>query len=548
MGGAVVTGTGNCVHRLLDAHLEQGRGEAVCVRTERDTVTYRELHRRACRAGNAFAAAGVEQENRVALILPDSVDLLACVLGLWRIGAVPVPLFTGLSADDYARVFADCRPRLAVVAAGRLAEVRAARDSAAAVLAPGPRLPCQVWVAEGEGTGTRPGTEGGVDVGRAAREPSLAARLAAASEDCPPVPTSPDDMAVVQYTSGSTGAPRGVVHLHRGVVAALDGLPARLGLTAADVCFSAPKLSFAFGFGNSLLFPFAVGGSTLLLPRPADAARVWRLVRRCRPTVLFGVPALYAAMLTVAEREPSVGLPGVRLCVSSGEPLAPSLAERWWRRFGLALLNGLGSTECLHIFLAQRPDHPLPGGCGTPVPGYEVELRDARGRVVGPDEPGELWVRGEANAARYWNRQPETTATMVGGWVRTGDQLRRDAHGEYHFLARTDDLVKIGGLKVALPEVEDCLLGHPRVRECAVVGVPDEGGTTRIVAYVRPVDASECVGDAEREAVLRRSLRARLRARLAPYKHPRAFHFVTALPRTSTGKTARRQLREGRPE
>ena len=538
--------TDNCVHRLLDSHLAQGRGDAVCVRTEEGTVTYRELYHRVCRAANAFAAAGVEYENRVALVLPDSVDLLACVLGLLRIGAVPVPLSTALTAADYTRVFVDCRPRLAVVAPSRLADVLAARDATAPTLAPGPPRPRAVWVAPDAGADAAADT--GADVAAADRAAGADAwwadRLADVPDTCPVLPTSPDDMAVIQYTSGSTGTPRGVVHLHRGLLAVLRGLPERLGLTAADVCFSAAKLSFAYGFGNSLLFPFAVGASTLLMPQTADAPRVLRLVRRCRPTVLFGVPALYAGVLTVAEREPTAGLPGVRLCVSAGEPLPPSLAERWRRRFGLDLLNGLGSTECLHIFLAQEPGRTPPGSSGTLVPGYEAELRDEQGRVLGPGEPGELWVRSEANAARYWNRQPETRTTMVGGWIRTGDQLRRDADGVFSYLARTDDVLKVGGMKVAPTEIEDCLLRHPQVRECAVVGVPGRHGTTEIVAYVRPVAGRP--DSPEHEVALRRSLRAHLRGSLAPYKLPRTLHVVDDLPRTTTGKVARQQLRTRR--
>lgn len=518
--GARPDGSGNSVHRFLDIHLERGRGEAVCARTEHESLTYREMYRRACRAANAFAGAGVGYETRVALVMPDTPDYLACVLGLLRLGAVPVPLATQLTADDYARVFADCRPALAVAGPAQLATVRAAADASAVA---GERWPKQLWVAA-EAT-----AEG--------EEPALAAQLATEAEECPIRPTSLDDMAVIQYTSGSTGTPRGVVHLHRGLLALLEGLPERLALTEDDVCLSAAKLSFGYGFGNSFLFPLAAGATSVLLPESSDAARMLRTVARCRPTVVFGVPALYSAMLAVAERGAGVDVESVRLWVSAGEPLPASLAGRWSERFGGEILNGLGSTECLHIFIATEPGVSPPGSSGTVVAGFEAELRDDRGRVLGPEEIGHLWVRSEANAARYWNRHPESVATMVGGWTRTGDQLRRDADGVYWFVARSDDVLKAGGYKVAPTEIEDCLLRHPSVGECAVVGIPGEHATTEIVAYVRPASTA-----AEPEEV-RRELRAHIREQLAAYKRPRTVHVVADLPRTSTGKIARHLLR-----
>ncbi|MBQ1125348.1 benzoate-CoA ligase family protein [Streptomyces sp. B15] len=514
---------GNSVHRFLDDHLAAGHGDAFCALTETERVTYREMHRRSCRAANAFAAAGVGYETRVALALPDSPDQLACVLGLLRLGAVPVPLATQLTPDDYARIFADCRPRLAVVGPGQLAAVRAAPGARELAKATWPE---QVWVATAATEHQGP-------------EPTLDDRLATASDECAVAPVSVDDMAVIQYTSGSTGTPRGVVHLHRGLLAVLDTFPKRLALTRDDVCLSAAKLSFGYGFGNSFLFPLAAGAATLLMPESADAARVLRLVARCRPTVLCAVPALYSAMLTVAERSGDADLTSVRRYVSAGEPLPARLAERWREATGADIVNGLGSTECLHIFIAGEPGATPPGCCGTVVPGFEAELRDEDGQVLGPGEIGQLWVRGEANAARYWNNQPATHATMVGGWVRTGDQLSRDGDGVFTFVARSDDILKVGGLKVAPTEVEDCLLRHPAVAECAVIGLPGEHATTEVVAYVRPHD------DAEAEpTALRKELRHHLRGRLARYKQPRVLHLVDALPRTSTGKISRHALRD----
>ncbi|AXK34862.1 benzoate-CoA ligase family protein [Streptomyces armeniacus] len=522
--GPAVPPDGNSVHRFLDDHLTAGHGDALCAVTEHERVTYREMHARACRAANAFAAAGVGYETRVALVLPDSPDYLACVLGLLRLGAVPVPLSTQLTTDDYARIFSDCRPRLAVVGPAQLAAVRAAPGAAGLAKASWPR---EIWVAADKHTGP---------------EPALGGLLAEAAEECPVAPVSVDDMAVIQYTSGSTGAPRGVVHLHRGLLAVLDTFPVRLGLTRGDLCLSAAKLSFGYGFGNSFLFPLAAGAATLLMPEPAEAARVLRLVAQRRPTVLCAVPALYSAMLTVVERsgtsDADADLSSVRRYVSAGEPLPPSLAERWHALTGVGIVNGLGSTECLHIFIATEPGTTPPGSSGTVVPGFEAELRDEQGRLLGPGETGHLWVRGEANAARYWNDQPATRATMAGGWNRTGDQLSRDADGVFTFVARSDDVLKVGGYKVAPTEIEDCLLRHPAVAECAVVGVPGPHATTEVIAYVRPHDGGH--GD---EDDLRGELRAHVRAGLARFKQPRTLRLVDALPRTSTGKIARHALR-----
>ncbi len=502
-------GPTNAAYHLLDRNLEAGRGASVCVRTFEDEVTYEQMHRASCRSANAFADGGVDWEDRVVLIHPDGPELVAAVLGLLRIGAVPVVLSTQLAAEDHLRIIADCRPRGALVAPEHadVVEKSLARSG----------FPRAAWVG---GPGSR-----------------WATCVAGASEECPLRPTSIDDVGVIQYTSGSTGTPKGVVHLHRGLIALSETFARRLDMGPDDVVFSAAKMSFGYGFGNSLLMPYPVGAATILLGPPSTAPRVLEVVQRLRPTILFAVPTLYAAMLEVADRHPEVDLAGVRACVSAGEPLPAPLAARWAERFGLGIHNGLGSTECLHIFIATDGTGAAGEGMGTVVPGFEARLLDDAGQEVPAGEIGHLWIRGEANGARYWNRHQETRETMVGPWTRTGDLLSRDEHGVYHFVARSDDVLKVEGLKVAPTEIEARLLTHEAVSECAVVGDPNADGVTVLHAYVRLAPgwtpASRLPGE----------LRRHLLAELAAYKCPRSYEFVDELPRTPTGKVSRHRLR-----
>ena len=516
MIGSLATGSANAAAWFLDRHVEEGRAQAVCLVEEEGEKTYGELLELAERAGAAFSEAGVEPENRVVLILPDSTALAAAIWGAIRIGAVPVPVSTAFALDDYLYILADCRPKAVVVAPDHVATVEAARE----------RLPLAptAWVA---------GRDDAPD-GFA----SFDAALASEHGDCPLAPTTLDDMALFQYTSGSTGAPKGVVHLHRGLLALPSTFGARLGLREDDRCFSAAKLSFGYGFGNSILFPFAAGASSVLFPGRADPFAVLEVVERFEPTVFFAVPSLYAALLAVPAVD-EARLASVRVCVSAGEPLSEAIFDRWRERFGLEIVNGLGSTECLHIFISAEAGRIRSAASGTVVPGYDVELRGDDGAPVPDGEVGHVWVRSECNGARYWSNEAETRETMVGHWTRTGDQMWRDDEGYWYFVGRSDDVLKIGGLKVSPMEVETCLLRHESVAQCAVIGVPSEDGVHTVTAYV-------CVAEGfEASTALRRELREHARGLLAAYKVPGRIEFVDELPTTTTGKVARYKLRAG---
>jgi benzoate-CoA ligase family protein len=504
----------------LDRHLDEGRAEHVALVDCTGSTSYQRLYDMTLAMGRTFAQLGVRMEARVLIALPDSPVLVTALWGAMRIGAVPVVVSPLIPLHDHILIVADCRPSVIVVPA-----------ELAAGLAPLLHdLPAGPVVVVAGGHDDIP-----------AGFHALDRLLDEADGECPVAPTVADDMALIQYTSGSTGAPKGVVHLHAALLALPGGFLRRLELDPSDLSFSAAKIAFGYGMGNSVFFPMAVGGRALLYAGRPDAHSVVDLVHRFRPTVFYGVPVLYAALLELSSRL-DMDMSSVRLFVSAGEHLTTTLAKRWLERFGTALINGIGATECLHIFMttAQR-SVPL-GATGLPVDGYEVRLLDDAGKAVPAATVASLWVRGPTNAARYFNRQDATVATMVGPWTRTGDQLFRDESGVFHYFGRSDDVIKVGGLKVAPTEVESVLTSHEAVSQCAVVGEQDDDGVTTVVAYVLPV------AEALPERDLRNSLGRLARDQLAAHKVPRRIEFVTELPTTSTGKLARFRLRQDAAE
>jgi benzoate-CoA ligase len=505
----------NVVAPLVDAHLAQGRGPKAAIRCGEETVTYRDLFERVNRVGNALRTLGVRLEERVAILMPDSPGCVYAFFGAMKIGAVPIPMNTNLLPKDYEYLLNDSRARVLIVHAsllGKVAEVRARL-----------RYLEHLAVAGEVTTGTL----------------SFEQLMAAASPELEPADTSKDDAAFWLYSSGTTGFPKGAVHLHHDMIVEADlYAKAAIGLVESDVSFSIAKLFFAYGLGNGLYFPLRTGGTTVLLPERPLPDTVFGVLERYQPTVFYGVPTAYAALLNTAERSGRTSLGRVRMCVSAGEPLPKPIYEKWLKRFGVEILDGIGSTEILHIFISNRPGRVKPGSTGEVVPGYEARIVSEHGQDLPLGETGTLWIKGDSIAAGYWNKHEATRKTFLGEWINTHDKFRVDADGYYWYAGRTDDMMKVSGLAVWPADVEAILLEHPAVLESGVAGVPDAEGLIKPWAYVVLKKGHEPSDELARE------LQAFVKARAEPHKYPRTIKFVEDLPKTATGKIQRYKLRE----
>ncbi|MBS2017994.1 MAG: benzoate-CoA ligase family protein [Deltaproteobacteria bacterium] len=497
----------NAAADLLDRHLVEGRAERIAYRDDHGTYTYAELARRVDATGRALGRLGIEPEQRVLMVMLDSIDFVATFLGAIKIGVVPVPVSTMLKPTDYAYFLADSRARAVVVSDPLLASVE----------------------------GATPPTLRHVVTTTRLRDLVASER----SEPLEAAATSPDDVAFWLYSSGSTGSPKGAMHLHahlrRTATLYAEGV---LGIRPDDVVFSAAKLFFAYGLGNALTFPLAVGASAVLTSERPTPAVVARIMREAKPTIFCGVPTLFASLLADADIAKNGLSPALRVSTSAGEGLPRHIGESWRARFGSDILDGIGSTEMLHIFLSNRPGDVRYGTTGKPVPGYDLELRGEDGRSVASGEDGALWVRGPTAAAGYWNQREKSLATFHGPWTRTGDNYVRDDDGYYTYSGRSDDMLKVGGIWVSPFEVESALCAHPSVLEAAVIGAEDPDGLVKPKAFVVPkpgasLDAAE--------------LKAFVKDRIAPFKYPRWIEVVDELPKTATGKIQRFKLRGGDP-
>ncbi|WP_295530459.1 benzoate-CoA ligase family protein [uncultured Pseudacidovorax sp.] len=497
--------------------LNRGRAAKPAYIDDRGVLSYGELEDRARRLAAALAAAGVRREERVLLLMHDTQDWPVCFLGSLYAGVVPVAVNTLLTVDDYAYMLEHSRAQAALVGGALLPVLQSAMERGTHELQ-------SVIVAQP--TGELPRGMQALEDAIAAAEPRPA-----------PAPTTPDDPGFWLYSSGSTGKPKGTVHTHGNLwwTAELYG-KAVLQLTEQDVCFSAAKLYFAYGLGNALTFPLSVGASVVLMaerPTPEAVFKRWTQAEH-RPTVFFGAPTGYAGMLASSQL-PARDQVALRMGSSAGEALPADIAQRFKAHFGCDIIDGIGSTEMLHVFLSNRPGDVRYGSTGRPVEGYEVELRGEDGRPVHDGEVGDLYIRGPSSALMYWGNREKTRDTFLGGWTKSGDKYVRDAEGYYTYAGRSDDMLKVSGIYVSPFEVEATLVQHPAVLEAAVIGVADAEGLTKTKAYV-VLKPGQPATDAE--------LKAFVKDRLAPYKYPRLIEFIDELPKTATGKIQRFRLRE----
>jgi benzoate-CoA ligase family protein len=502
----------NAAVSFVDRHLDEGRAAKVAIRSAAGEVTYAELVERVNRCGNALAGLGIRRGERLLMMVKDCPEFFYLFWGAIKAGIVPVPLNTMLRSDDYRFIVEDSKCAAVVWSPEFEGEVKPALAAAR----PRPEVALPV--------------EGG--------DRNVRAEMARASAELRAVPAGATAACFWLYSSGSTGRPKGAVHRHRDMVTTSEyyGMGV-LGMREDDVFFSAAKLFFAYGHGNAMHFPLWVGGTSVLLEPKPTPQLTFQTIERFRPTLFFGVPTLYAAQLQALETV-HPDLSSLRLCASAGESLPADLYRRWKERTGLTILDGIGSTEALHIFLSNRADDVRPGTSGRVVPGYEARIV-AEGREAPLNEPGRLQVRGPSTAAYYWNNPEKTKATMLAdGWLDTGDTYLRDDDGYFHYCGRADDMLKVGGIWCSPIEIESTLVSHSKVLEVAVVGAPDASGLVKPEAYV-------VLRDGERGSdALASELMLHCKSRLAPYKFPRRIHFVADLPKTATGKIQRFRLRQ----
>ena len=505
----------NAAYDLLQRHVVEGRGDRVAVIDDDGRYTYREVAERALRAGAALQALGVRPEQRVALCMLDSVDFVATFLGAIALGAVPVPLNTLLTADDYAYLVRDMRAAALIGSDALLGKL-------------GPAIAA---------AGTAAGCETALG-GALGALPSWRARIDEAGPLEAFARTTPDDVAFWLYSSGSTGKAKGAMHLHGSLIwtAALYAQPV-LGIRPDDVAYSAAKLFFAYGLGNALTFPFSVGATTVLYADRPTPANVMRVMHAHQPTIFGGVPTLFASLLADPALARHTTSERLRISTSAGEALPRHIGERWRDRMASDILDGIGSTEMLHIFLSNQPGDIRYGTTGRPVPGYDLELRGDDDRPVADGEQGALWVRGPSSCMAYWNDRARSLAAFHGPWTRTGDRYTRNADGTWTYGGRADDMLKVGGIWVSPFEVESALAAHPAVLEAAVVGADDSDGLTKPKAFIVLRDP------AAGTAALVDDLKTFVKTTLAPFKYPRWIEIVAELPKTATGKIQRFKLR-----
>ena len=507
----------NATSHFVDRHIAEGRGSAIAIECGDRRVSYANLQDCVNRTASALRDdLGIRPEERVLLLMLDGPELAFAFFGAIKIGAIPIPTNTLWTPDDYEFLLRDSRAVAVIVSAplhARIAEVLPRCRSVRHVVVAGGRA-----------------ADGAID---------FDALIARGHAETTAEETSEDAPAFWLYSSGSTGRPKACVHLQHDMrVCAETYARSVLEITSRDRCFSVAKLFFAYGLGNGLYFPLAVGATAILWPGATAPATVYDVIERHRPTLFFSVPTHYAMMLAHGREAGDFDVSSIRCAVSAGESLPPAVFARFRDRFGIEILDGIGSTEVLHIFISNRRGHVRPGSSGMLVPGYEAKIVDEHGAPVPTGQVGSLLVKGDSTCAFYWNRHELTKRTIEGQWIRTGDHYRQDDDGYFWFAGRSDDMLKVGGIWVSPAELEHTLLEHPAVQACGVTGRPDHDTLIKPIAYVVVRDG--VMAGAELAADLQQFARSRL----AEYKRPRWVEFVDALPTTATGKVQRFKLRE----
>jgi benzoate-CoA ligase len=503
----------NATDYFVDRHIREGRKDKVAILCEDRQMTYGQLVTQVNRFGNGLLESGIRMEDRVAMLMLDTELYPVVFFGSIKAGAVPICLNTLMRPKDYLYFLNDSRARVLVVDEALYPMIEEIKPllkflEQTLFISSGKTMPEEVT--------------------------SYEAFVKNQSDSLMPAPTCPDDACFWLYSSGSTGQPKGTVHLQHDMLASVDTYGNQvLKVRENDICFSAAKLFFAYGLGNGLYFPFSIGATTVLMPDRPTPASVYNTIESHNPTLFFGVPTLYGAMLA---QEGEVN--GVRLCVSAGEALPADIFHRWKDRFNVDILDGIGSTEVVHIYISNRMDNIRPGSTGQLVPGYEAKIVDDKFNELPQGEIGTVLIKGESIAAYYWNKHKKTKESMLGEWFNTDDKFFVDEEGFYYYVGRSNDMLKVGGIWVSPIEVEASLIGHPAVLECAVVPGRDEENLVKPCAYIVLNN-----GFSSSEA-LEKEIKTYVKKDLAHYKFPRWIHFVEDLPKTATGKVKRFELKK----